>query len=440
MERTLNVNDRLERLLQEDARVRRLLRHGGKIIHTLQEAGHEAYFVGGCVRDILLGRSFGEVDITTSAAPDQVSALFRRTIPVGLSFGVVAVVIDREPYEVATFRCEEGYADGRHPDRVRPGTLAEDVCRRDFTVNGLVLDPETGTVRDLVGGLDDLDRKRIRAIGVPLERMTEDYLRTLRAVRFSACLDFALEPATLAAVRGAAAGLARISRERVRNELEKLCACGASARGLRLLGEAGLAGEVFAGLGTIDGDVVAEAARLLDAAPGEESLPRLAGAVVLARSPEWLVASDGASRAAREAAAWADSLRLSNPQRKQLAETLQVMACLAEMPSWRLGLRADLYRLAVFPEAAALARAAMDEAGRRAVDARCAERLSLPPERLDPPMLLRGEDLAAAGVPRGPGFGRLLRELSYRVVEGKIGNRDEALAWLSEAVKDLPPT
>lgn len=210
------------------------------IVLRLVQAGHEAYWVGGCVRDILRGVEPKDYDIVTSARPEQVREIFPRTLPVGEAFGVVLVVEDGNNYEVASFRSEGPYEDGRHPSSVRFATLEEDVKRRDFTVNGLLMDPATGAVIDLVGGRADLERRIIRTIGDPDRRFAEDHLRALRAVRFAANLDFELEPDTFQAVRRNAQLVAKVSPERVRDELNKLLTGGNARRGLELLEATGL--------------------------------------------------------------------------------------------------------------------------------------------------------------------------------------------------------
>lgn len=188
---------------------------------TLRRAGHEACPVGGCVRDLLLGRAPGDWDIATSARPEAVTALFERTVPTGLKHGTVTVLLGGMALEVTTFRGESGYSDGRHPDRVTFGVgLREDLARRDFTINAMALAPD-GSVLDPFGGRADLARRLIRCVGEPERRFTEDALRMLRAVRFAAQLGFSLEARTAAALASCAPLLERVSGERIRAELEK---------------------------------------------------------------------------------------------------------------------------------------------------------------------------------------------------------------------------
>ena len=193
-----------------------------EIVRQLQTAGFSAFWVGGCVRDFLLGREPQDYDIATSARPEQVEKLFKRTVAVGRKFGVMVVVENKQQFQVATFRAEADYRDGRHPEQVTFADAKADAQRRDFTVNGLFYDPVAEKLHDWVGGEKDLRAKIIRTIGSPEERFAEDHLRLLRAVRFAAQLGFEIEPQTFAAVRKLAPKIELISAERIRDELIKL--------------------------------------------------------------------------------------------------------------------------------------------------------------------------------------------------------------------------
>ena len=193
-----------------------------RIIRTLNDHGYEAYAVGGCVRDTLLDRKPGDWDITTSARPQEVKELFRRTIDTGIQHGTVTVMMDRTGYEVTTYRIDGEYEDGRHPKQVEfTSSLIEDLKRRDFTINAMAYSHETGIV-DEFGGVEDLNAKTIRCVGDPMERFTEDALRILRAIRFSAQLDFTIEEQTWNAIRVIAPNIAKVSKERIQVELTKL--------------------------------------------------------------------------------------------------------------------------------------------------------------------------------------------------------------------------
>src|SRR5262245_32587135 len=210
------------------------------IVRRLRDAGHEAYLAGGCVRDRLLGREPLDYDVATSAPPEAVQRLFRRTVPVGVQFGVVLVVDDGARFEVATFRSDDAYVDGRRPSAVHFGSAREDAARRDFTLNALFEDPLTGAVHDFVGGMADLRAGLIRAIGDPEARIAEDRLRMLRAVRFAARFGFALHPETRSAIVAAAPTLPDIAAERIGDEIVKILTEGAARRGFQLLDETGL--------------------------------------------------------------------------------------------------------------------------------------------------------------------------------------------------------
>lgn len=217
-----------------------------RTVLALRERGFQAYFVGGCVRDLLLHLEPEDYDVATGATPDQILAIFPKADLVGAHFGVVLVKEEGQAVEVATFRSEGAYSDGRRPGEV---TLVreprEDARRRDFTINAMFLDPVSNQVLDFFGGLDDLDRGLLRAVGDPAARFAEDHLRMLRAVRFAARFGFTIEPGTFDAIRAAAPAIRRISAERIRAELNRILTEGGASRGLRLLDETGLLAEVL---------------------------------------------------------------------------------------------------------------------------------------------------------------------------------------------------
>ena len=214
---------------------------GLEIVKTLGEKGHEAFFVGGCVRDALLGVACEEIDIATSATPQEVQQAFAKTVAVGESFGVVLVIRGDLKFEVATFRRESRYGDGRHPESVDYTKSPEkDVRRRDFTMNGMLYDPLSGELYDYVGGIGDIERGLVRTIGDPEKRFGEDRLRMMRAVRFASCLGFELDAAALSAIRDGAFGISVVSGERIREELVKILTRRNPGDGLRLLSSCGL--------------------------------------------------------------------------------------------------------------------------------------------------------------------------------------------------------
>jgi putative nucleotidyltransferase with HDIG domain len=258
-----------------------------EIVHRLNAAGFQAFWVGGCVRDFLLRREPDDFDIATDARPEQVETLFKKTIPVGKKFGVMVVVEGRQQFQVATFRAESDYQDGRRPEKVVFASAEADALRRDFTVNGLFYDPLTEKIHDWIGGENDLRSKIIRTIGAPEERFAEDHLRLLRAVRFAAQLDFQIEPKTFAAVKSLAPKIKLISAERVRDELIKLFAppiLGAPASRRRVLQFASLqhAGGTPALPGAARGLVLLRESGLL-----VQILPELAATISCEQSPDY---------------------------------------------------------------------------------------------------------------------------------------------------------
>ncbi|MBS1970315.1 MAG: CCA tRNA nucleotidyltransferase [Bdellovibrionales bacterium] len=218
-----------------------------KIYHKLVDNGYKAYLAGGCVRDALLNKTANDLDLATDATPEAIEKLFPKTVAVGKAFGVMLVIEDGISFEVATFRSDGNYADGRRPDSVVFTTPEEDALRRDFTVNALFYDLNQGRVLDFVGGLKDLADKKIKAVGNPEERFREDHLRLLRAVRFAAQLDFAIEPETFTAVKQLANSVKTVSAERIHEESFKLLKSTNPLRGLQLLHESGLGKVLFPG-------------------------------------------------------------------------------------------------------------------------------------------------------------------------------------------------
>jgi poly(A) polymerase len=252
-----------------------------EVVSILRRAGHEAWIVGGAVRDMIFGAIPPDYDIATSALPEQIIKLFKKTVLVGVQFGVIRVRLKGFEYEVATFRTDVGYSDGRRPDAVRFTNLFEDVQRRDFSINGLALDPETGEIIDHVGGQQDLNAGVIRAIGDPNQRFSEDHLRPLRAVRFATKTGFQIEKSTLEAIKKHAQSISTVSNERIAEELCKMCLAPNVGLGIRLLVETGLFSQIFPELSPeLAANVLAKA---LDNLPksGDENRWIVALAVIL---------------------------------------------------------------------------------------------------------------------------------------------------------------
>lgn len=401
------------------------------VVRRLRAAGHEAYWAGGCVRDELLGRTPADYDVATSALPEQVRDLFgrRRTLAVGAAFGVITVLGPKQAgqVEVATFRIDAAYTDGRHPAGVTFCSAREDALRRDFTINGLFLDPESGTVHDFVDGRADLAAGVVRAIGVPAQRFAEDHLRMLRAVRFTAFFGFALDPETRAAIDRMAHLVAGVSPERIAAELRAMAERPGRRRALELLAETGLAREALPDLAPGTGSAATtsaaawgEAARILDALD-EPDLPLALAALAAGRGDDPLPATAGRLRlAVREAkkAAW-------------LRDTVAAIGTAAgadlEARPW-----STVQPLVVHEHAAALAdllraRAACGR-GDTAAAAWITAQVGRPRTEIDPPPLVTGADLLTAGVAEGPAIGAALARVRALQLDGAVTTRDEALA------------
>ena len=412
------------------------------IVRRLREAGHVAYFAGGCVRDELLGLAPIDYDIATDARPEQIQALFKRTAQVGAAFGVVLVtpqadegVPDRATVEVATFRSDGPYSDKRRPDAVSFGGPQEDARRRDFTVNALFLDPEAdrgGSVIDLIGGVADLERKVIRAVGDPEARLAEDHLRALRAVRLAARLAFAIDPATVAAIRAHTRDLSGVSRERIGEELRKMMAHGSRAAAVGLLQELGL-----------DTPVLEEAPNrsspdILRGLAGKAGVPFATALAAWALDRGLRVTGLGAeSEAARLVTRWRAALCLSNAERAQLMGVLDGLIALAG--TWDGAGVARQKRLAGAAEGgfeqAVMLVEMRDPARAAAVRARVAE-LSATAGGLAPEPLLNGDDLVAAGFKPGKRFKTILERVYDAQLEARIGTKGGAMDLARELEGD----
>jgi len=400
-----------------------------EVVSHLRAAGHEALWAGGCVRDELLGRIPADYDVATAAKPDDVRRVFgqRRTLAVGAAFGVITVLGPKGAgqIEVATFRTDAAYTDGRHPAGVTFSTAPEDAQRRDFTINGLFFDPLTGEVHDYVGGRADLAAGVVRAIGVPAMRFGEDHLRMLRAVRFAAAFGFALDGETQAAIERMTHLVTTVSPERIAAELRGMVSRPGRRRALELLADTGLAKEVLPEIATGDSAAQAwgEAARIIDALDE----PSLASALAALYEPL------GAAPL-RHAA---NRLRLSNREVK-LAGWLQEAVAMfsepnepnepdvagrpwSEVQPWLA--HEDAFLLADLLRARA-------DCGRGSVAtaAWVTAQIARPREELDPPPLVTGADLLAAGVAAGPAMGATLARLRALQLDGVIATREQALA------------
>jgi tRNA nucleotidyltransferase/poly(A) polymerase len=415
-----------------------------EVVRTLRDAGFEALWAGGCVRDQLLGLTPKDYDVATSARPEEIRKLFgrRRTVPVGAAFGVITVLGPKEAgqIEVATFRSDGAYLDGRHPESVTFGTAELDAQRRDFTINGLFFDPLQDEVIDYVGGREDLQRGLVRAIGSPRARLEEDKLRMLRAVRFAATFGFAIEPATLAAVQQMAGEIVIVSAERIAAEMRRVLAHPRRALAVRLLRESRLLPVILPEAAALDPQEPInepEEARLrwetmlamLDRAP-----PRFPVALALVLRP--LVHGLKSAEAGSPddiAAAICRRWKLANDEIDVVVHLFKHEAAIraaASLP-WP-----QLQRLLVGPHVEELL--AYCSAVSRVLDGNeeaiqfSREKLALPPEELDPPPLLTGEDLKRLGMKPGPQFRRLLDALRDAQLDKLVRTREEALAYVQQ--------
>ncbi|MFN3408838.1 MAG: CCA tRNA nucleotidyltransferase [Limisphaerales bacterium] len=439
------------------------------IVRRLQDAGFAAFFVGGCVRDEQLGREPGDFDIATNAVPSEIERLFPKTIPVGRQFGVMVVIEAGRQFQVATFRAESDYRDGRHPRQVSFGDPQADAARRDFTINGLFFDPVRGELRDWVGGAADLAARVVRTIGRPEERFAEDHLRLLRAVRFAAQLGFAIEPETWAAIRSLAPRIRRVSAERVRDELLKVFAPGRpfhnpsgttiAARGLDLLHESGLLAEVLPEIaacvtceqspdfhpeGTVFNHLRLMFEQLLpDADPllpwcvllHDVAKPRTAE-----RDPQ-----TGAIHFYGHERVGADltreilgRLRFPRKEIETVATVVRHHMQFRDAPNMRMATRRRMLLRPTFRLELELHRLdCLGSHGRLDIYEFLrseAETLARQPELLPP--LLTGHDLKALGVPSGRAMGVLLREVRDQQLAGLLRSKEAALAWVKTRAGD----
>jgi len=427
------------------------------IVRRLQQAGFEAFWVGGCVRDSLLGREPDDYDIATNALPDSIEKLFPKTIGVGKKFGVILVIEDAHEFQVATFRAESDYEDGRRPQHVTFGDPKADALRRDFTVNGLFFDPIKNETRDWVGGERDLRAKIIRTIGVPEERFAEDHLRLLRAVRFATQLGFEIEAKTFAAVKALAPKITVISAERIRDELIKLFAPPHAARGLQLLHESGLLKHILPELAATvhceqspdyhpEGSVFNHLLLMLKKLP-PDAHPSLAWAVLFHDIAKPLTASSDPETGSihfyeheRIGAEMTETIlqRLKFP-RKQMDEI--AFAVLHHMqfkdaPQMRKATLRRMLLRETFPLELALHRLdCLGSHGKLDIyDFLVHENSELAKQPEIIPPLLTGEDLIALGMKPGPQMGALLNELRDKQLAEELKTAEQAREWAKKQI------
>ena len=429
------------------------------VARRLQAAGFSTFWVGGCVRDLLLGRDPADYDIATSARPEQVESLFPQTVPVGRQFGVVVVLEDHHPIQVATFRAESDYEDGRHPKNVAFANAKADAERRDFTVNGMFFDPVRQELHDWVGGKQDLEAGVVRTIGSPAERFAEDHLRMLRAIRFATQLDFALAPETMAAVKALAPCIRGISAERIREELIRLFRPPYARRGLELFRESGLMPEILPELvATIEceqtpdyhpeGSVYNHIGLMLERMKADAS-PSLPWAVLLhdiakpvtaSRDPETdCIHFYGHERVGAEMAE--QILERFRFPRKEIEEIALVVRCHMQFKDAPQMRKATLRRLLLrptFPLELELHR--LDCAGSHGrldiYDFLVAQNRELEDKPQIRPPLLRGDDLLALGMKPGPALGHWLERVRDKQLQEELQTREEAIAWVKQQIAE----
>lgn len=424
-----------------------------RIVDALRERGRQAYFVGGCVRDRLLEIESQDYDVATDAEAEEVERLFPGSITVGAHFGVVIVQQDGAKVEVAAFREDHDYRDGRRPSRVSFTPSAErDVARRDFTVNGLLYDPVEDRVLDYVGGREDLERRLIRAIGDPRRRFREDRLRMLRAVRFAARLGFEIEPRTMAAIGEAAPEIETISKERVRAEINRILTEGAARRGFELLDETGLLETILPEVARMkgvaqapdfhpEGDVWRHTLLMLEGL-GKGSSTTLAMGVLLhdVGKPETYTNTDRirfyghVERGVEIAERICERLRYSKAEKEQILALVENHMKFMHVHEMRTGRLKRFLRMEGFDEHLELHRLDCRSSHGKLTNWEFVreKQEEFSEEELRPATLVSGRDLIAAGYRPGPAFSAILSEAEDAQLEGRIRDKQQGIAWVRE--------
>lgn len=425
-----------------------------RVVETLQANGETAYFVGGCVRDRMLGRDVQDWDVATSAAAEKVQSLFERSEEVGAAFGVVLVHGEGATVEVATFRKDHDYQDGRRPERVTFTTsVAEDVHRRDFTINGLLYDPVGDEVLDLVDGRKDVDEGVVRAIGDPLERFEEDHLRILRAVRFAARLGFEIESGTLAAIQKTAPAIGRIAAERVRGELARILTEGGARRGMELLNEAGLLGELLPEVVALqgveqspehhpEGDVWTHTLMLLDGLPPDASVTLAMGALLhdigkpatFERAPDRIRFHGHVEKGVEMGKEICERLRFSNRETEQILALIGNHMRFMHVRQMRPGKLKMFLRQPEFDEHLELHRLDCSASHGHLDNYRFAREAlhTYDEEALRPARLVDGAALIADGFKARPAFSAILAAAEEAQLDGAFDSSEAGLAWVRE--------
>jgi poly(A) polymerase len=428
-----------------------------RITSELKASGHPAFLVGGCVRDLLLGRDPQDYDVVTGATPAEVLSLYPKANRVGAHFGVVLVREGEAVVEVATFRSDHAYADGRHPGQVVfESDPREDVIRRDFTINALLMNPDTGEVIDYVNGRADLAAGLVRAIGDPERRFQEDHLRMPRAVRFAARLGFSIDPATMRAIQRLHSLVTRVSAERIRDELTRILTEGGARRGFELLDESGLLGDVLPEISAMqgveqppefhpEGDVWTHTLMMLDGLQSPSDT--LAWGVLLhdvgkpgtfRRAPGRIRFDGHVELGVNLARDILRRLKFSNAVSDQVLALVTNHMKFKDVPRLKESTLKRFLRLPDFAEHLELHRLDCANSNRNLetwefVSEKVKE---IPPEQLKPPRVLSGADLIAAGYRPGPQFSEMLQSIEDAQLEGLIHDRDEAMRLVQERYGD----
>ena len=434
-----------------------------KVVRILQERGFQAVFAGGCVRDEVLGRPPKDYDVATDAVPGEVLALFSRAITVGAHFGVVLVKVGGCPIEIATFRTDGSYRDGRKPDSISFATIEGDAGRRDFTVNGLFFDPVSEELLDYVGGREDLEARVLRAIGDPEKRFAEDHLRLLRAVRLATWLDFEIAPDTWDAMKKCAPSITRISWERIRDEMDRVWTHPHRVRGFDLLVDSGLMAAILPEIMDLqgcqqpprwhpEGDVFVHTRLMLEQLPAEVSLPLVLSVLFHDIAKPATSSYDEVNARIRFSGHDELGAEMTREILRRLRYSNEVIEATVVAVANHMAFK-DVQKMRVAKLKRFMARPTFeDELELHRVDCisshgkldnhaflkRKADEFAREP--LIPPPLVNGHDLMALGWEAGPRLGQALREIQTRQLEGTLRTKEEALAWLQAEAASLAQT
>src|SRR5438128_2512065 len=423
-----------------------------EIAARLRESGHIAYFAGGCVRDIVRGQTSKDFDIATDAKPENVQKLFPRTYAVGAHFGVILVLENGFQFEVATFRSDEAYIDGRHPSAVHFSSPEEDAKRRDFTINGMFYDPVAEEVIDFVGGRADIAAKVVRAIGDAAQRFGEDRLRVLRAVRFVTVLRYKNDSQTWDALVANAASVNKISAERIREELARIFLSPNRMRGWDLLDSSGLMRAILPEIDAMkgckqpeqfhpEGDVFEHTRLMLQFLPDKVSVPLVFSVLLhdVAKPRTAVVDQTGRIRFSGHDRIGAEMteeimrrLRFSGTEIEATVEMVRQHMVFKDVPKMRVAKLKRFMARPTFDDELELHRVDCEGSHRMLgnYEFLLRKREEFAKEPIIPPPLVRGDDLIALGLKPGPKFGEILEAIETRQLEGNLRSREEALDWL----------